>query len=448
MSGRMVTLIAVVGFAGPAQARPGPDVYVGDLLDMARYGSVGPVTAYAVGTIACNAGDAPVNWYGNTNQHPVIAQNLYRLKNGRFEQIGQSWAKHGFGSENASFCSTCQLPPGGFSQLGVGCSDAYDAGTNGFQSFLGPRSQVNPTTGVFPYPFTAPPVASMLDRRLQVATDDIAAAQNPGALYFAEGHYVTADDAQAGNGLNNATFRPVMNLEGPGNPFFNGAPRVGQPAIRAWAEADPTVQIVSSEYSDDGLTARFWVAGQATDNGNGTWHYEYAVYNLNSRRAGAGFMVPVPATVAVTNLGFHAPPSHSGEPYDNSPWTGGAGGGAAGFSPAPFTPAQYANTLRWGTLYNFRFDAAAPPVPGAATIMLVQGLPPFGLSAPGMPIPAGSCHANCDFSTTPPIVNVLDFACFVNRFAAGDPFCDCDHNNALNVNDFICFQAEFAAGCP
>ena len=32
-----------------------------------------------------------------------------------------------------------------------------------------------------------------------------------------------------------------------------------------------------------------------------------------------------------------------------------------------------------------------------------------------------ACYANCDNSTTPPI---------------------------LNVNDFICFQAAFAAGCP
>jgi hypothetical protein len=30
-----------------------------------------------------------------------------------------------------------------------------------------------------------------------------------------------------------------------------------------------------------------------------------------------------------------------------------------------------------------------------------------------------SCYPNCDGSTTPPILNVLDFTCFLNRFAAG-----------------------------
>ncbi len=31
------------------------------------------------------------------------------------------------------------------------------------------------------------------------------------------------------------------------------------------------------------------------------------------------------------------------------------------------------------------------------------------------------CYANCDFSTTPPILNVQDFNCFLNKFAAGCP---------------------------
>ena len=36
------------------------------------------------------------------------------------------------------------------------------------------------------------------------------------------------------------------------------------------------------------------------------------------------------------------------------------------------------------------------------------------------PPPVGAvCYANCDHSTTPPILNVLDFSCFLNQFAAG-----------------------------
>jgi len=54
--------------------------------------------------------------------------------------------------------------------------------------------------------------------------------------------------------------------------------------------------------------------------------------------------------------------------------------------------------------------------------------------------PAG-CYANCDGSTTAPILNVNDFICFNNRFAAGDSYANCDGSTSvpvLNVNDFIC----------
>src|SRR5690606_15629186 len=66
-------------------------------------------------------------------------------------------------------------------------------------------------------------------------------------------------------------------------------------------------------------------------------------------------------------------------------------------------------------------------------------------------LPEGfGCYANCDGSTTPPVLNVNDFVCFQQRFAAGDNGANCDGSTAppvLNVNDFICFQSAFAAGC-
>ena len=58
---------------------------------------------------------------------------------------------------------------------------------------------------------------------------------------------------------------------------------------------------------------------------------------------------------------------------------------------------------------------------------------------------------NCDGSTTAPILNVNDFICFNNRFAAGESYANCDASTAppvLNVNDFICFNNRFATGCP
>lgn len=60
------------------------------------------------------------------------------------------------------------------------------------------------------------------------------------------------------------------------------------------------------------------------------------------------------------------------------------------------------------------------------------------------------CRANCDESTSAPILNVNDFVCFLNRFSAGDPRANCDCSTstpALNVNDFTCFLNLYATGC-
>jgi hypothetical protein len=70
------------------------------------------------------------------------------------------------------------------------------------------------------------------------------------------------------------------------------------------------------------------------------------------------------------------------------------------------------------------------------------------------------CYANCDGSTTAPILNVEDFTCFINEFAAaqGLPheqqlthYANCDQSTTapvLNVEDFTCFINAFAQGCP
>jgi hypothetical protein len=61
-----------------------------------------------------------------------------------------------------------------------------------------------------------------------------------------------------------------------------------------------------------------------------------------------------------------------------------------------------------------------------------------------------ACYANCDGSTTEPILNVADFTCFLSKFAAGDPYANCDGSTTepiLNVADFTCFLSKFAAGC-
>lgn len=60
------------------------------------------------------------------------------------------------------------------------------------------------------------------------------------------------------------------------------------------------------------------------------------------------------------------------------------------------------------------------------------------------------CYANCDQSTTAPVLNVADFACFLTQFAEGRNGANCDNSLStpqLNVQDFACYLNQFAAGC-
>lgn len=61
------------------------------------------------------------------------------------------------------------------------------------------------------------------------------------------------------------------------------------------------------------------------------------------------------------------------------------------------------------------------------------------------------CPWNCDASTTPPILNALDFSCFLEKYRAGDPSANCDCSTTppeLNALDFSCFLQRFVSGCP
>src|SRR5712672_3462551 len=94
------------------QTSNGPDVIVGTLgthpagePSVTNFTSVGGIEAFSLETTSCNIGTVNVSWLQSPNtNHPVIAQNCFRLKrvNGynRFEQVGQSWLKHGFFAES------------------------------------------------------------------------------------------------------------------------------------------------------------------------------------------------------------------------------------------------------------------------------------------------------------------------------------------------------------
>ncbi|MCA9289970.1 MAG: hypothetical protein KDA25_02515 [Phycisphaerales bacterium] len=336
----------------------GPDVIVGSLNGINRYTTNGVITSYSIGTTSCNVGDEQLDWYDNSPFHPVIAQSIYRLKDGRFQQLGQSWLKHGFCALQQSLCAACQ-PAGNCccSELGVGCSDPYTASLNGNQGGLGPKYEVNPTTGVFPWPYANPPYSGGLARRIQVRNSDLNPANNPGALYFGEGQYVARDDASARNGNNNASWRKVTFSGSTYQPSWDGATMTAEPAIAAWAVYDPGVELSGVELADG-----YYILGtNVIDNEDGTWRYEYALYNMNHDRAVRSVTIPTGTGTTITDIGFSDVDYHSGEPYDLTDWAVATGSGSITWSTSTEADNANANALRWGTMYNFWFTANTPP---------------------------------------------------------------------------------------
>jgi len=411
----IVALFGVLVSIGPAAAQGGdpnqcdaegdePDVIVGSIHQKERWGALGGITAFSLGTTSCNVGSCWLNWIDFNNQHPVIGQNMYRLKDGRFEHVGQSWLKHGFFALSGTLCSQDCVGTNG-SHLGVNCSDPYSSFLNGKQDELGPKFEVNASTGFHPHPVTDHNnTGNVIYKRLQVHNADLDPILNPAALYFVEAQYVAEDDALAGNQNNNSSYRKIL-VSGSAGVFdfaFDGSTKQQQSGIRAWADHDSGVEEVEIDIPGDG---RLILAAKVTELGGGTWHYEYALQNLNSHRAARSFAVPIPAGATVTNIGFHDVDYHSGEPFNGMDWSNNGG---SSFAVTWTTDAQAtnpnANALRWGTLYNFRFDADVPPAihdvtvgffrPGLPESMTAQTITPSLCDADGSCDPGENC-GNC-----------------------------------------------------
>jgi hypothetical protein len=403
---------------------PGPDVIVGDLPSVQQGGNdtVNHFVGLGVGTTSCNNGDQPLDWFALQNtDHPYIPQNLYRMSGGannndRFEQIGQSWGKHAFEAlENdaCSFgCNTSGCTTG--THLCPGCSDPYSATLNYQQTQIGSRAWVNPFTGVYPSSANNHSGHSHTgtSHRLTVASSDLNPAQNTGATYFAEGQYITPHEytwCQQNPGqcnmYNNASYRQFT-VSGSGDSYsFSaaGATVRMRPAIAAWGITGASFNQIEPDPGNDGI---WFMSYKVTNPTVGVWHYEYALYNQNLDRAIQSFSVPVGPGVNVTNIGFHAPPQEPGwandgtfnnQGYSSVPWAVDQSAGAITWACETFAQNQNANAIRFGTLYNFRFDSDQPPEnadgmvgyfkTGSPTTVPIQG--PSGSGSP-TPTPTAS----------------------------------------------------------
>jgi hypothetical protein len=409
---------------------PGPDVIVGNLPSLQQFGDAGTQVGLAVGTESCNNGQVDADWFAlPSNNHPVIPQNLYRMSGGadntqRFEQIGQSWLKHAFTAASEDNCGFgCNDVFG--KHLGSGCSDLYSTNQNGIQNVLGSRAWVNPFTGFFPGGSNPGPqdhtghIHDGVSHRIVVEANDLNTTLNQGAAYFAESQYVVPHEyawcqSHPGecNMYNNVSYRRFNVSGGPTNFSFSpaGSTVRMQPAIMAWTGA--TVNQIQPDPGNDGI----WFMGyKVTNPSPGVWHYEYALYNENLDRGIQSFSVPLAPGVNISNIGFHAPPQEPGWPndgtfnnqgYSSMPWLVIQAFDSITWNSETFAQNQNANAIRWGTLYNFRFDGDQPPQSANGTINFFKTESPItvAIQAPmggGTPSPTPTPTASPTPTVTP-----------------------------------------------
>lgn len=429
------TPLLALSLAAPALA--GPDLILADIMQTAHWGEIGGVHAYSFGVIACNIGDADLDWFANTNRHPVLASQMYRLADGRFEQIGLGWVRHEFFPLQMGHCGFCTLPSTP-PRLGVGCSTTESASIGGQQSLLGPRTEINPATGVFTYPFTTIGTpGDLLYKRLQAREDDLAL---PGARYFFEGIYVAPDDAASGNGDNNAAWREAAFHPATYEPSLLGTTAREEPAVFAWQQIDPGVLLTTAIAPDGG---RYWVGSRATELESGLWAYEYAVMNFNSGLPAGRVVVPGDGA-SISIIGFHDVDHHSGEAIDGTDWAGAVEPGVVSWEvPAP-PPGSLPNTIRWGTLYNFRFVADTRSVHAQMTIDLEGG----GTIALGIVAPDAPACGPADLVSPFGVLDLLDVQAFIAGFLGSDPVADlAEPLGVFDLADVQAFTTAFVAGC-
>lgn len=378
----LVGALCVAPVLAQANAVPGTDVQIYDVTDIAYYGRQGAAypngeAGFMVGHSHCNRGTVNVPWVATNGSvmvdtYPRIAFLLARESGGRMVQIsGQGHSKHSTIAFNFSNgpCVPCTASGGPF--FFIGCSDTYSSGINSSQFYLGPNHEIDPWLG------TWNPLGSYFDAgdpavAGAAATDGVrsltgsmvsafGAVKNrivvreqellAGAQYYAQTQLVIVGEPVGARG-NNQCNRPVS-ITGAGGGWScaaTGASAFGSVLTR-WSGANWDL---GGNGADDG---RFLVASKVTNPAAGSWHYEYAVQNVDNSRAGATIRIPVDPSATIAGVGFR---DVDGNALNDWTWTRTA-------TELVFA-APAGNALEWNTFYNVWFDCSVAPGYGAVKV--------------------------------------------------------------------------------
>ncbi len=332
------------------------------------------VNGLSMSTTICNVGTADADWLAPMDtRHPMIVMSVYRVHEGRFEQIGVSGVKHGFFATNQA-CASCDHP-GTSQRLGPGCSDTYSVSNNGDRTWLAPRSEVQAFKGTWEclgsYFADGRPDCirrnfgdglDPVQNRIVVRDEDLAAASE---AYFYEAYYIAYQDDLRDNNITYRAMTPTWN-SGTQQWRFNDQSSIRQgPAIFAWGQRQ---QIAEPRVAGDII-----LAVQTTDLGAGQHRYDYALYNFDQSPGTESLSIPVESGITVSSSGFRD--------VDDNPSNDWEVRREVGRLRWVSKPKPNQNPLGYATCFNFWFEADASPKETRASIGLHQSTKPSKLHA-------------------------------------------------------------------
>jgi len=366
-----------------------------------------------------NVGTADVPWYraifpdggGNpaiVGQHPFLVIHFYRIADGTIEQVGRSDVKHAFFSINSG------CPCAGGQILYLGCGDVYGSGTNASRFYLAPRDELTASTGNWESlgsHFDATPVDDQRDHgsaghddfehRLTVMEPKL---QTKDAQYFFEAWYVVKDDIDIFNSMGHRETVPSLIGSTWAFAYPTGTHTAG-PAIDAWVPRGIVSQMRANNLANTG-EGHLQLAVSVTELPGTGYRYEYALMNLDYDRQVRELRVPILNGVSVFNAS-----DGSRDGLDGVGWTASIGADAVVWS------APAGQGLDWGTLHQFRFDAAAGPVDVTASMTPLEigetGIVDLASKGPGIACITGPALINAA-SQWPAVYDLLDLTGFVN----------------------------------
>lgn len=432
---------------------PGYDVVVPRINVLRQLGRIGSTFSLAAESHMCNRGSEPISCRNNPDpRHPFIAMNLYKLdavpdRPGatRLRQIGVSWAKHVFAAGYMNDCGYGCPSTGISSTFRPGCSDIYDTATNGDQARLGPRSEINPWTGQFDFAsslLNQPlPPQTAITRRMRLTDAEVNAFLNPGATLLSEVFIIVAEDEDHLNNVVHQRFY-AAGFSGSVWSFTAPTPAIIGPAINSWTGAE--MRTVPPDVGQGSADGRCIIAARATPNGDGTWHYEYAVYNHDMHRAVRSVVLPLrPGAVAAAPGCFSVAGADLEPGFHENPWTIDAAAGSVAWS-TDDTAAPASNPLRWGTLNNYWFDSPHPPGPTRVALGLFR--PAAGQPDVIEAIVTGPslCPGDFDLRGT---VTVQDIFEYLFAYFTADPRADLDGSGTVTLQDLFAYLVAYFSPC-